>query len=248
MFQNLYFSLFSCVNSAVVQHGSISLFTSVNVQQCHIAFSMFTLHQPASKPSSSHFLVSAYLAFCCTCCCLIWFSALYHERWHIIWKHPYVLSLRCCENICLYLRTWLLKEKKNHALIEKSCTRMLSIRRKPSVGFLSYFGGVLTVIWSINLSFSFSLSIWCLTCTITCTLVVIFAALCCGLNDAWFTIRFHGFQICVWTRPPNFYSLVDTLTYSCEYKMIYGSFTQEVANTHLKSWCFNNTEPNYVSK
>lgn len=42
-FQNLYFSLFGCVNSALLQHGSISLFTLVNVQRCHIAFSMFAL-------------------------------------------------------------------------------------------------------------------------------------------------------------------------------------------------------------
>lgn len=73
------------------------------------------IHQPASEPPSPRFLVSAYLAFCCSCYGLIWFSALYHERWHIIWKHPYVLSLRCCENVCLYFRTRLLKNKiKSH--------------------------------------------------------------------------------------------------------------------------------------
>lgn len=58
MFQNLYSSLFSCVNSTVLQHGSISLFTSVNVQRRHIAFSMFT---STSQHLNLHHLASWFL-------------------------------------------------------------------------------------------------------------------------------------------------------------------------------------------
>lgn len=244
-FQNLYFSLFSCVNSAVVQHGSISLFISVNVQQRHIAFSMFTLHQPASESPSSRFLVSASLAFCCNCCCLIWFSALYHERWHIIWKHSYVLSLRCCENICLYLRTWLLKK------ISRIDTKKLHTN---AFNQTKTIGWIFVLFWRsfdrnlINKSFLFvllehlvsnlyrNLHSNCYFCSFMWWI-------------EWYLVHNSISQIpdlCVDTASTLLFSR-DTLTYSCEYKMIYVSFTQEVANTHLKSWWFN-TEPNYVSK
>lgn len=68
MFQNLYFSLFSCVNSTVLQHFFVHISECPATPHCLLRV---YIHQPASEPPSPRFLVSAYLAFCCSCYGLI---------------------------------------------------------------------------------------------------------------------------------------------------------------------------------
>lgn len=71
------------------------------------------------------------------------FSALYHERWHLIPKHPSGLSLRCFENICLYFHT-LLKKKLKEMTHLRSFSRAAHERSRSdenhSVGLLFFWG------------------------------------------------------------------------------------------------------------